>query len=109
MMELHIWKKYETVGGYTIKITWKIKKDEMILNFGSELLDILDVKDQLDEYTEELLADQTVVTGLTDNQLLPRAYRHAGTGKCIWGNTWGVIKEEALHLWNILKEIQYQE
>lgn len=96
------------MGGYSVTITGNLKKDEMILRFWSQLLDILDVKDQFDEYTEELLADQTVVTGLTDNHLLPRAYRHEKTGKCIWGNTWWVIKEEAFHLWNILKEIHHK-
>ncbi len=90
-MALEEWWKYETVSWNKVRIQWSFELDEMLMYYGFELSEILNIFDKSEAEREKILSQQQIVYWLTDNHIMPKGFRHAQTGKCLWGNTGWVM------------------
>lgn len=82
------YEKYETIGGKKVHTYEKIEFNKMSYQYWYEILKILWETNKWHEYEqqEEILKKESVLSGLTDDLLMPSWYRHVKTGKCLWGN-----------------------
>lgn len=90
-MSLEEYWRYEASDWTKINMTRTIEHKILILNYGNKIAEILWFKDKPYEEMVELLKDEKVVHGLTSNMIFPGGDWHAKTGKCLWGNTGGVM------------------
>lgn len=103
--------RYKSADGKIINMKWPISSNDIISHYWYILSDILGIAlytgEDRDIYDREknFLGKQTVLAGETDDLCMPTGVRHAETGICIDGDTWGLkgdIYYDRLHQFRIV-------
>ena len=86
-MTLEEWWEYETIWHHKVNTKESFEYEEMIDNYGDELVKILGIWNKPSQERDMVLKGHKVLYGNTNADIMPSGTRHAQTGKCLWGNT----------------------